>query len=691
MKGPKLFLAILLLAGMILPMSLTSAQGPSGQPARADDPLGTTFTYQGRLVDAGTPVDDTCSFQFGLWDDPISGTLVAGPLERTGVAVVDGRFTVPLDFGSVFDGSSYWLEVAVQCTGDPAYGTLAPRQELTAAPYALYSQAAPWSGLTGVPAGFADNVDDDVLGGLSCADGQVAKWDGAEWYCANDDRSFVVSGTNVFAGEGLYAITGTGSVTLNVFFGDSGSARSVARSDHTHAGEDIVTGTVGTAYYSAYADLEEEGYLGNAIGDLALNNGALQETLNSDLLDGKHGSEYQLQIGGACDVGSTIRAINADGTVVCEVDAPLNRSNPPVTNTISVLDSAGNVGSYPAVTIGPDGLGLISYADSTNGDLKVAHCDNVACTVATLASLDSTSGLGLSSPSVTIGSDGLPLISYVEIVIWPTDLHLKVAHCNGVACASATITTLDSAGAVGTANSVVIGADGLGLISYYDSTNQNLKVAHCSDVACTSATITVLDSAGDVGSYTSIALGTDGLGLISYCDGTNTALKVAHCSNIACTTATATTLDSAGSAGVMASITVGADGLGLISYRENSAGAGELRVAHCNDVACTGATVTTLVSSGAPAWGTVTIGSDGLGAISYTSVSSGSLMVAHCSNITCSSATITTLDSIGNAAQTAVTIGVDGLPLVSYNTSPDSDLRVAHCSNPFCVPYWRRR
>jgi hypothetical protein len=43
------------------------------------------------------------------------------------------------------------------------------------------------------------------------------------------------------------------------------------------------------------------------------------------------------------------------------------------------LDSAGNVGAYTSVTVGADGLGLISYYDVTNGDLKVAHCANALC------------------------------------------------------------------------------------------------------------------------------------------------------------------------------------------------------------------------------------------------------------------------------------------------------------------------
>ena len=42
----------------------------------------------------------------------------------------------------------------------------------------------------------------------------------------------------------------------------------------------------------------------------------------------------------------------------------------------ATLDSAGFVGEYTSVTVGVDGLGLISYLDRTNCDLKVAHLSN---------------------------------------------------------------------------------------------------------------------------------------------------------------------------------------------------------------------------------------------------------------------------------------------------------------------------
>ncbi len=105
-----------------------------------------------------------------------------------------------------------------------------------------------------------------------------------------------------------------------------------------------------------------------------------------------------------------------------------------------------------------------------------------------------------------------------------------------MACTSAAIATPDRTGNVGQYSSVTIGTDGLALISYYDATNGDLKVAHCSDVACTAATLTALDgAANNVGAPSSMIMGADGRSLISYYDATNGDLKVAHCSNVACT------------------------------------------------------------------------------------------------------------------------------------------------------------
>ena len=119
--------------------SLAGAQGPGPQKeAGIQAAVGTGFTYQGELRNVNGPVTGTCDFQFGLWDAQTSGAPVGSTQMVNGVSVSNGRFAVQLDFGSVFAGDARFLQIAVRCpAGSGSYTTLAPRQQLTAAPYAL--------------------------------------------------------------------------------------------------------------------------------------------------------------------------------------------------------------------------------------------------------------------------------------------------------------------------------------------------------------------------------------------------------------------------------------------------------------------------------------------------------------------------------------------------------------------------
>ncbi len=109
-------------------------------------PMGTAWTYQGRLMDDSNPADGPYDFQFRLFDDPCTGTQQEGTIEVNDLEVIDGYFTVELDFGSsVFDGDARWLEITIR-PGDSNdsndFATLSPRQKTTPAPYALYAESA---------------------------------------------------------------------------------------------------------------------------------------------------------------------------------------------------------------------------------------------------------------------------------------------------------------------------------------------------------------------------------------------------------------------------------------------------------------------------------------------------------------------------------------------------------------------
>ncbi|HQQ76613.1 MAG TPA: hypothetical protein PLB01_04605 [Thermoanaerobaculia bacterium] len=421
--------------------------------------------------------------------------------------------------------------------------------------------------------------------------------------------------------------------------GGGGTVTSVGTGSGLTGGPITTTGTVSVAPLGITTGM----LANNAVTSAKLANGAVG-------LSQIDTSQVQARVA-ACPPGTTVRSVNADGTVVCRAPVVIDPM-------ISTVDGASLAGQYSSIAIGSDGRGLISYHDGLNGDLRVAHCSDAACTSATTTTLDAAGVVGQWT-SITIGSDGLGLISYYDV----TNGNLKVAHCSNTACTSATTSVLDSAGNVGLTSSIAIGTDGLGLISYHGATDGDLKVAHCSNAACSAATITLLDTPGGVGLYTSLAIGSDGLGLISYFDNSNDDLKVAHCSNTACTNATITTLDSAGIVGSYTSITIGADGLGLISYFDNTNN--HLKVAHCSNVSCTAATMSTLDSAAdVGRYTSITIGADGLGLISYADATNSRLKVAHCSNTACTSATTSIV--AGPTQQTSIKVGPDGLGLISY-------------------------
>ncbi|RLE19587.1 MAG: hypothetical protein DRJ65_20080, partial [Acidobacteria bacterium] len=216
-------------------------------PSLQADTVGTAFTYQGVLSDAGAPVEGDYDFRVFLYNADVGGGQVGTTVLVGNVTVTDGRVALDLDFGDVFDGTALWLEIHLRETGTTTYASLLPRQRLTATPFAnhaaeadtaasaLWADAAgtalsaadadqlggqspayylAWSNITGVP-GDLSNGDDDTLADLSCTAGEIAKWNGSTWACGNDagglSSTYIVGpvGTATENGTALRTAVGT--------------------------------------------------------------------------------------------------------------------------------------------------------------------------------------------------------------------------------------------------------------------------------------------------------------------------------------------------------------------------------------------------------------------------------------------------------------------------------------------------
>jgi hypothetical protein len=254
------------------------------------------------------------------------------------------------------------------------------------------------------------------------------------------------------------------------------------------------------------------------------------------------------------DQGNKDLKVAVCGDADCSGDTP---------DTITTLDSTGDVGSYNSIALGADNNPIIAYYDATNGDLKVAACSNTTCTSSTITNVfEDLYGFG-SYNSIAIGADNNPIIS--EISGGGIDLAL----CSNPTCTSSTPRTIRMLEPYGTPavtaqnTSIAIGADNNPIISYFLN-GLEPELISCEEgfysgnlptaTACSSIATTMTSSAegtellaGTNVSY--LAVGTDGLPVIAKQDSASPyALSVIECGNAQCSSGNTTLEIVAGSA-----------------------------------------------------------------------------------------------------------------------------------------------
>lgn len=109
------------------------------------EPLTSSFVYQAQLNAGGVPANGAHDLRFRLYDAASGGLQVGPALCLDNATVVAGAVSAVLDFGAVFDGRRFYLEVDVRadtgldCSDASGYDTLSPRQAFSATPQASFS------------------------------------------------------------------------------------------------------------------------------------------------------------------------------------------------------------------------------------------------------------------------------------------------------------------------------------------------------------------------------------------------------------------------------------------------------------------------------------------------------------------------------------------------------------------------
>jgi hypothetical protein len=383
---------------------------------------------------------------------------------------------------------------------------------------------------------------------------------------------------------------------------------------------------------------------------------------------------------------------------LCLTPLPALPAPPPGQATNNIAYPASALGS---TAVGADGLPIFSHTGArVVGDTRdsrsvfVTHCDDAACATATTTEVDRDTpsiAAGL-EPSIAIGRDGRPIITYLG-----RDRVQRVAHCADRACTTATTATIPDPARPITGGQISIGSDGLATIAYWAQVGAGevvLKVAHCLTVACPSLTVATIDTLGpaDLIAPVGLASVTSPAGYTYIATAVFASpgapptaqgmVKVTTCFNPTCTSRTTQPVDwqLPGEKGSLhISIAVGRDNRPVLGYTPH----GDLRFAQCVNILCTGVTTRLLDTMGQGSGTAIAVGGDGLPAIAYEPDPGDGpgIKFAHCTDPACRNASIV---AVLEGEFASIAIGTDGLPVIGYNPRYRDGLGLLRCRDVLC-------
>lgn len=344
----------------------------------------------------------------------------------------------------------------------------------------------------------------------------------------------------------------------------------------------------------------------------------------------------------------------------------------PVVRT--TLDSAGDVGRSNDVAVLPGGLAVVAYTDDTAATLKVAACQDAACTAAAIATVDA--GGPFSLVAAAIGADGLPLVAYRHAA----SSTVRLARCADAGCTTAGVEVVGGISSSAEGIGLSVGGDGFPALAYRDGLGLGLAIAHCTDAGCADATVTHHTGGG---SDPDLLAGSDGLPVYAVRDGVD--LVVGRCTSAACTASTTTRIVGSSTPGFMTiysspSLVLGADGLvDVVADAEFQFGPNfSLSIVRrrCVDATCS-ALSSTNTSLATGIRGAAAVRSNGFLAVSHFSFANQGPAIAWCRTAECTSTYKLDLDGAGHDEPTSVGVAAGDVVLTSYYDETNGDLQVA--------------
>ncbi len=337
-------------------------------------PVGSRFSYQGQLQVSNNAANGLYDLHFSLWDN-VSGTgQLGGDLILDDVDVVNGLFSVELDFGDVpFDGDDVYIRISVrEGSSTGSFTFISPRQRINATPYATQAEFLAANGAT---------------------TGQILQFDGTNWAAANIGTGtspwtpgfggaqyigdVVIGDLVASAGDTLQILSEVDKSPLRILVGGVGTRFRVSKNGGAGVGANYSDGEIPVDGLHVSGDT----VIGNTTSSakLTLSAGAGQDPIRARV---NGASKFVVQANGGTNIGggSTVapeNGLDVEGGVILGGADPVSGvalmvSSPTGTQPVSVSingNSALQVASNSGVAIGS---GLVSAFPPPSNGLRVS-------------------------------------------------------------------------------------------------------------------------------------------------------------------------------------------------------------------------------------------------------------------------------------------------------------------------------